>query len=282
MTTVGFLGPGVMGSPMVRALVAAGYRVTVWARRPGAAEIAGAHAVARPSDAAEADLVIGCLLDDTVVREVYAGIGPRAGQVFVEHGTYSPATARELAERFAGRRAAFLDAPVTGGPEGAAAATLTTMVGGDRPAFDRARDALSCYSASITHVGASGAGLELKLVNQLLVSVHLLAAAEAAAVLERIDLDPIVAATVLGGGWADSAMLRRTLAALAEGDTRGRGATIGGLVEVQLLVAQCLASAGVGGRLLPVAREAFAEAMAAGLGDSDPAALVELYRGGGR
>jgi 3-hydroxyisobutyrate dehydrogenase len=278
---VGFLGFGAMGSRIVHRLLDSGRSVSGWSRTDGkVAAVSGV--VASPSAAATAarcDVVISCLLDDKAVDEVYTPLldTARPGQIFVEHGTFSPALARRLSARAARRGAHFVDAPVTGGPEGAANGKLVTMVGASTDVFDRILDVVSAYSRDVVLVGPSGRGLELKVVNQLLVTVHMAAAAEAAALLSAMDIDVDSAQRVLDGGWGASAMVARELPRAVAGDFANVGASIGGLIEVQRLISESYASAGIEPRLLPVVRGLFAEAVESGWGALDPAALVQLY-----
>jgi len=283
---IGFLGPGAMGAGMVARLLDAGYEVNVWARNP--AKLAaltgrGARPAADPAELVRrCDVVLGCLLDTAVVREVYLGIGgaaaaARPGQLFVEHATFDPALAVELAGALAEQGAGFLDAPVSGGPGGAAAGTLVSMVGGEAAVLAQARDVLGTYCARIRHAGATGNGLRLKLVNQLLVCAHAVAAAEASALVLRSGIDPTVAHEALMGGWAASTMLDQQLPKACAGDFDGQGAFIGGMIEVQRLVAGFIDGAGIDSALLGPVREVFEASVEAGRGDQALAAMVTHY-----
>lgn len=287
MSTVGFVGVGAMGSRMVGRLLDHGHRVVAWARTPARlADLAerGLELADSPRAVAErTDVVLGCLLDDEAITRVYLGgdgllAAARPGHLFVEHGTFSAALARRLAERAALAGASFVDAPVTGGPEGAAAGTLVAMAGGDPVALADRAELFAAYLASIRVVGPAGAGVALKLVNQLLVAVHMTAAAEAAVLLERSGIALDDAYAVLTAGWAGSTMLERELPRAMRGDFGESAATIGGLAPVLDLVARALDDAGVASVLLPPVRARFGEAVAGGLGGADPAALVTLYR----
>ncbi|MHA6764272.1 NAD(P)-dependent oxidoreductase [Streptacidiphilus sp. PAMC 29251] len=281
--TVAFLGLGAMGAPMAARLLEAGHRVVVWNRTAARAEplrAAGARVAATPAEAARAaDLVLGCLLDGAAVEQTYLGPdgaaeAARPGLVFVEHGTFAPSLARGIGAQLALRGARFLDAPVTGGPEGAAAGTLTTMVGGPAAALAEVAPVVSGYAARIRHVGGQGAGLELKLVNQMLVSCHVAAAAEAVALLRGREVDLEVAREVLGSGWAASAMLDRTLTRLTQDLPGPSGATLAGLIEPQRLAAELAIQAGVPLALLPEAQSLFARARDLGLGGNDLSGLA--------
>ena len=282
---IGFVGLGAMGSRMVRRLLDRGHAIVAFNRTPGnARELtkAGVLLVDSPREVAErATTVLGCLLDGAAVADVYRGpdglLGAaRAGQLFVEHGTFSAALAQQLHEEAAARGALFVDAPVTGGPEGAAAGTLAAMAGGGREQLDERAELFADYLASIAVVGPIGAGLRLKFVNQLLVAVHVTAAAEAAALLAHSGIALDDALPVLSSGWAASAMLDRELPRAMRRDFAAHGATIEGLVPVLELVAQALDEAGLESQLLPSVRRLLDEAVAAGFAKSDPAALVAL------
>jgi 3-hydroxyisobutyrate dehydrogenase-like beta-hydroxyacid dehydrogenase len=274
-----------MGTVMARRLLDAGHQMVVHNRtRARAAELErrGAAWADTPADlAARCPVVLGCLLDTTAVEQVYAGpdgllAGAAPGSTLVEHGTFDATVARRLGELAAGCGCAFVDAPVTGGPEGVQEGTLAVMAGGDATAIERIAPVVASYCASLTHVGGTGAGLQLKLVNQLLVSVHLAAAGEAVALLERLGIDLQLGGSVLTRGWAASAMLERTFALLNDGRLSGTGATIAGMVEVQALVAALAASEGAVAPVFAAAREVFGRAVAAGGGDADPAALARV------
>jgi 3-hydroxyisobutyrate dehydrogenase-like beta-hydroxyacid dehydrogenase len=284
---VGFVGLGTMGGRMAARLLAAGHPVVAHTRTPAHGRplaALGAELVASPAAVAErCDVVLGCLLDSAVVEHVHLGPSgllsvARRGQVFAEHGTFAPALARRLAAVAAERGATFLDAPVTGGPEGAAAGSLVCMVGGEAAAVERAAPAVGAFAREVVRVGPSGAGLELKLVNQLLVAVHAVAAAEAAALLQRLDVPWPVAERVLTSGWASSAVLARSLPRVAASDYAGSGAPIGLLLEVLPLVAAVCQERGVDAELFRYAHETLARATDAGLGELDIAGLVGAVR----
>ncbi len=278
---VGVVGLGAMGGRMAERLVDAGFDVVVHNRtRERESELVrrGATPAASPREvAATADVVVGCLLDDDAVWQVYLGaegmIGTaRQGQVFIEHATFSPSLAREVEAALAGCGATFLDAPVSGGPEGALNGTLTAMVGG-RDQCATATEVMRAYSSRVVHVGPAGAGLELKLVNQLLVSCHAAAAAEAEELLSRMEIPLDVAATVLNVSWASSAMLSRMFDRRHAGADAPSQATVGGLEAPQRLVRELLASHDLAPVVSSAALDVFASARALGRGRHD---LTEL------
>ena len=209
--TVGFIGLGVMGAPMARNLLAAGYDVVAWNRSAGPLEelaAAGARAADGPGAVAlEADVVISIVKDDGAVREVLGGpegaIGAaRAGSLVIDMSTVSPALARELAEEAAAREVGFLDAPVSGGDVGARDGTLSIMVGGEAAEVERARPVFEVLGSRVTHVGAAGAGQVAKACNQVLVAVIFGGLAEALVLGSKLGVDPAAILDAVGGGMA--------------------------------------------------------------------------------
>jgi 3-hydroxyisobutyrate dehydrogenase-like beta-hydroxyacid dehydrogenase len=280
---VGFMGLGTMGSAMALRLIRHGYHVTVFNRTRARTEPLARAGATVAADLAEltrnSDVIGSCLRDGPAVKAVYTGSEGllshgRAGQVIFEHGTFAPQVAREIAIAAARIGAQFLDIPVTGGPERAASGQLTAMAGGQAETLNSIRPVLAAYTANVAHLGAVGRGLELKLVNQLLVSVHMAAAGEAVRLIDALLLDRETSRTVLGQGWAQSTMLDRTFEQLAVGGLHNTGATIEGLIEVQQLVADALRGAGAPGSIFEAARQRFVELGAHGYGESDPAVLA--------
>ena len=282
--TVGFVGLGAMGSRMAARLLAAGFELVVWNRTPERSDALrdlGAEVVSGPAEVAErAGVVCGCLLDGAAVEQVYGSAqgliaNSRGGQIYVEHGTFAPQLARDLAGRLEQRGATFLDAPVTGGPEAASAGQLTVMVGGAAGcAVADMRDVFEAYAGRVRHIGPSGSGLQLKLVNQLLVTCHVAAAAEASAMIRRLNLSLAASAEVLNAGWGASAMLARGLQRLQAGDLGVSEATIGGLIEPQRLLRDLAQEAGVPLPTTSAAARMFREACDSGNGSLDLAAMV--------
>src|SRR5437660_7919667 len=187
---VGFIGIGVMGKPMCLNLRKAGFPLTIYARRPEAARAvvdAGAVLVDSSRAVAEAsDVVITMLTSSPDVEEVVLGPhgvleGAHEGMAVVDMSTIAPATSRRVAAACAERGVAFLDAPVSGGSQGAEAGTLTIMVGGDAATFERLRPVFAAMGTTenILHVGPVGAGEVVKLVNQHLCGVIAAASLEA-------------------------------------------------------------------------------------------------------
>lgn len=212
---VGFIGLGMMGTPMARNVVTRGYPVTVWARRADAMSplvSAGAAAGDSAADvAARSDVIVTMVTDTTAVTDVVLGEhgiarGARTGSVVIDHSTIDPDGTRRIASELHARGIEMLDAPVSGGSIAAEAGTLVTMVGGSKAALERVTPVLSCYAKSIVHIGPSGAGQVAKACNQICVIVNQLGAAEAMLLAERAGVDPRAVKDALMAGFAASRM----------------------------------------------------------------------------
>ncbi|MDQ6900814.1 MAG: NAD(P)-dependent oxidoreductase [Candidatus Dormibacteraeota bacterium] len=278
---VGFIGLGKMGQPMVRRLLAAGHRVAVHNRsRPAVEELAAEKAVAADSArqvAARAELVLTALPTPEAVESVYGELAAaaRPGQLFADHSTVSPDASRRCAELLAAKQAGFLDAPVSGGPDGAAAGTLTVMAGGSEFAFQRALPAFGAYGRNIRLCGPVGAGQAVKLVNQLLCGVHSAAAAEAAVFGARLGIDADLLLEMLGTSFGSSRMLTRNVPRFISRDFSG-ATSVKLLVKDLGLIAAEARGAGLTLQLGEVTERLFQAAAAAGLEDEDIASLVKL------
>ena len=203
---IGFIGLGNQGAPIAHRMLQGGADLTVWARRPAALEpfvAAGATAAETPAAlAARCDVVGVCVVADDDVRQVVAGenglIGAmRPGGVIAIHATVAPETvvALEALARAAGVH--LLDAPVSGGPQGAREGTMTVMVGGSPEALEIARPALALFASAIPHLGPVGSGQVLKLLNNNLCYANAAMAASALEVAEALGVDPRRAADVM-------------------------------------------------------------------------------------
>lgn len=279
---VGFIGLGNMGRPMVRRLLKAGYSVVVHSRSPGPAqELAreGAVPAFSPQEvAASCDTVLTCVTLPSDTDAVY--LGPRGlipharpGHLFIEHSTIGPQQARRLYNEAKVKSASFLDAPVSGGVQGATEGTLAIMVGGEQEAFDRAKPVLNVLGKYVRLAGPSGAGAVVKLVNQMLVAINLAGAVEGLVLATRAGVDPTVTMEVLKNSTGSSATLLSAGSRMLERDFAPRFA-LKLLLKDMRLVAEVGNEAGV--RLLAgaLAREFVAEGCAAGYGEQDIAAVV--------
>jgi 3-hydroxyisobutyrate dehydrogenase len=206
MLRVGLIGLGAMGLPMGRNVLKAGFPLAVWARRPESAEAIvaeGAEWVSSAASlAAEVDVLLLVVTNSPDVEELVLGAGvlqgARPGTVIVDHSTIAPDVSRRLAEECAQREVAFLDAPVSGGTMGAEAGTLTVMVGGEGEALERVRPVLEAVGGTIFHVGPSGSGEVVKLVNNMLVGAIAAATAEALVLGARGGIPVEIMAQVVG------------------------------------------------------------------------------------
>lgn len=212
---VGFIGLGIMGRGMTRNLLKAGFEVTVWNRTASRMEelaAEGAKPSASPADlASKCDLMITCVSDTPDVEQVILGEqgvihGAKAGSLVIDMSTISPQATREIATQLKAKGVHMLDAPISGGSEGAARGTLSIMVGGEAAQVERAMPYFQAMGKTITHMGEIGAGQLTKLVNQILVVVNMLAAAEALVFAEAGGLDLKKTIEALAGGAAGSWM----------------------------------------------------------------------------
>jgi 3-hydroxyisobutyrate dehydrogenase len=212
-TRVGFIGLGIMGKPMVKNLLKAGFPVTVYNRtRARAEELAtlGAQVADSPrAAAAQSDITITMVSDSPDVRAVILGDqgaieGARPGSIVIDMSTISPQVTREIAEELRAKNVQMLDAPVSGGEKGAIDGTLSIMVGGDADALERARPVLSAVGKTITHIGPNGMGQVCKLANQVAVGIQNLAMSEALLFAARAGADPAKVLQALQGGAANT------------------------------------------------------------------------------
>jgi len=226
---VGFIGLGLMGRPMARRLLAAGYGLTVHNRSRGPVEelaSMGAVPAGSPREVAErSEVVILMLPDSAEVEQVVLGKdglieGLRAGSVVVDCSTVSPETEVRIAAKLKEIGVDYLDAPVTGSTPAAEGGTLTFMVGGERAAFERVLPILRHLGSRIEHMGPVGHGQLTKLCNQIAVAGNLLAAAEAVLFAKRVGLDPKRVIEVIGAGAASSWQLVNLGPKMVERDFR--------------------------------------------------------------
>jgi 2-hydroxy-3-oxopropionate reductase len=213
---VGFIGLGIMGMPMARNLMEAGYELTVHNRSPEKAEELGkegAAVAATPREVAQnSDVVITMLPDSPQVREVVAGEdgvleGISEGALLIDMSTISPVVTEELAEALKEKGASMLDAPVSGGDVGAIEGTLSIMVGGEEADFQRAKPLFEAMGKTITHVGPTGAGQVTKAANQVVVALTIEAVSEALVLGSAGGVSPEKILDVLSGGLASNKVM---------------------------------------------------------------------------
>ena len=218
MTTVAFIGLGIMGGPMAANLVKAGFEVTGYNRSPAPIEKlvdAGGRGAGSVAEAVrDADVIVTMVPDSPDVEAVATGedgifAHAREGALYVDMSTIRPDVAVRVAE--AGRAAGVrvVDAPVSGGEAGAVEGSLSIMVGGEAGDFEAARPVLEAVGKTIVHVGPAGSGQTVKAANQLIVAGNIELLAEAVVFLEAYGVDTTAALEVLGGGLAGSTVLQR-------------------------------------------------------------------------
>ena len=226
---IGFIGLGIMGRPMARNLMKAGFPLTVWNRsRPGIDELVseGAAEGGSPADVARrSDVVITIVGDSPDVEEVALGTngiieGAHPGLVHIDMTTMSPQVTRRIAGRLAEAGAEMLDAPVSGGQQGAIEGTLSIMVGGKAETLERCRPVLAAMGGKIVYCGPAGAGQTVKLCNQIAVALTNLGACEALVFAARSGIDPRVMIEAVSAGAGDSWQLRNLAPRIVERDFR--------------------------------------------------------------
>jgi len=283
---IAFLGLGLMGSGMAGRLVAGGFPVTVFNRNPEktvALAAAGATVAGSPREAAAAaDVIISMVADDAAARSLWLGetgalAGARPGTVGIECSTITPGWVRELAAAAQARGCDLLDAPVTGSRTHAAAGELTFLVGGEAATLERVRPVLAVMSKAIIHLGPSGSGAMIKLINNFVCGAQVAALAEALTMIERSGLDRARALEVLTGGAPGSPLVKMVAGRMTAPDYTPN-------FHLQLM-AKDLRYAIAEGRGLGVtlatgtaALGQFENGIAAGLGASDIAAVIEPMR----
>ncbi len=216
MAQIGFIGLGIMGAPMARNLIRAGYALVVHSRSRPPIEVLtaeGAAAGGSPRGVAErVETVITMLPDSPDVREVVLGRdgvleGLRPGSILVDMSTISPLVTKEIAAAVEARGAAMIDAPVSGGEKGAIEATLSIMVGGPQAVVAKVRPIFEALGKNIVRIGEVGAGQVAKACNQIVVAVTIQAISEALTLARKAGVDPARVREALLGGFAQSRIL---------------------------------------------------------------------------
>jgi 3-hydroxyisobutyrate dehydrogenase-like beta-hydroxyacid dehydrogenase len=289
MTSVGFLGLGIMGSRMAANLQREGFAVTAWTRTAGkaqawAGEHEGARAAATPAAAAaDADIVISMVVDGAQVETILLGeSGAVAGApeqtLFIDMSTIAPADARAIGAELAQRGHAFVDAPVTGSSPKAQSGTLTIMAGGDEAAFARARPAFAAMGETIVHVGELGHGQTIKLINNAVSAANAATLAQALVMGAGTGVDLGALIEILGAGSGNSAMVALKAEPMRRHDYDTRFKTDHMLKDVRLCLEEAQA-AGVPFPAANAARDALVAAVGRGYGEADFASIVEAFEG---
>lgn len=283
---IAFLGLGIMGSGMARRLLVNGFPLTVFNRnadksKPFAAE--GARVASSPREAAaQADIVISMVADDVAARSLWLGengalAAARPGAVCIECSTVTVKWARELAAAAAREKCEFLDAPVTGSKNQSAAGELNFLVGGDAASLEKVRPVFAAMGKAVVHLGPTGSGAMVKLINNFVCGVQIASLAEALAMIERGGLDRAKAMEVLTSGAPGGPLVKAVSARMTTPDftpnfllrlmAKDLGYAIqeGEKLSVKLVTAKA-------------ALDDFQKAIAAGHGEKDIAAVVEPFR----
>jgi len=283
---VGFVGLGTMGEPMAANLLKAGFQVTVVAHRQrapverlvaqGASEAPCVAEMART-----VQVIVTCVSDDAAVEEVLTGKGgvlegAHRGLIVVDTSTISPLTSQRLAEELAIHGVTLLDAPISGGQNGAIAGTLAIMVGGPRKAYDLVLPVLEAMGKSITYVGANGSALAVKLANNLIVAATQVAISEALTMVAKAGVDPGLAHSILTNATAGSRQLDGAKSSLLAGNLQP-GFKLS-LMRKDMGLALDLAKAlGVPAFSTSLSHQLYTLAMGLGKGDLTAIGIAELY-----
>ncbi len=284
---VGFIGLGIMGKPMARNLMKAGFPLTIYARHPekvqdvvgsGAVLVASSRAVAEASD-----VVITMLPNSPEVEEVVLGDtgvleGARPGLIVVDMSTIAPEASRTLATRCAERGVAFLDAPVSGGSVGAEAGTLSIMVGGDAQAFEQCRAVFEAMGSKdkIFYVGPSGSGEVVKIANNLLCGAISAATAEALVLGVKAGVSTELLAKIIGASSGASAQLSNVFPIRVFNGSFQPGFMTDLLYKDLGLALDLGAQTGVPTEFAALSRDWFERAREAGFGREDYTAVIKL------
>lgn len=284
---IGFIGLGAMGRPMA-ANLAAVRPTSVWNRTTSVAhEHAARHgttAVDDVTDLADVEVVATCLPTTAEVVDVAGTLAPHldAGTVWIDHTSGDPAASRELTADLAGRGIAYLDAPVSGGTDGAEAGTLTVMVGGDAEVLDDVRWALEAVAGRIVHLGPIGSGHAVKAVSNALLATSLWAASEGLVALVAQGVDPSAALEAFNGSAGRSNATERLFPERVVTREFPPTFALGLLAKDVRLAGQVLETGGVDGAVVDLVRgltDAAASALGAEVDHTELARIVEAARG---
>jgi 2-hydroxy-3-oxopropionate reductase len=223
---IGFIGLGIMGRPMARNLLKAGYALTVYdkfAPMDDLVALGAKAAVSNKEVAANSEVIITMLPNSPQVRDAVLGKegvldGAKSGTILVDMSSIAPAAAQEICAALKGKGIVMLDAPVSGGEPKAIEGTLAIMVGGDADAFESVRPILEKMGSSAVHVGAIGAGNVTKLANQIIVALNIAAVSEAFVLATKAGVDPQAVFNAIKGGLAGSTVMNAKVPMILDGN----------------------------------------------------------------
>ena len=280
---IGYIGVGRMGLPMAERLIAAGHSLTVFNRSQAAVQTLvakGAKPGASPEDVArQVDVLFTCLLTPAQCEEIFLGEqgaihGARAGQVFVDMATIDPMTTRRIAGALAEKGVALVDAPISGGPKGAAEGTLSIMAGGDAAAFEKVRPLFATLGKKIFHMGPVGCGVSAKICNQILTGTTHALVAEAMVLGTKLGLDPRRLFEVLKVSSGQSNSLERAVPNYILPRNFEAAYSVEGIIKDLESAIQAAKASGVRLLLPTIAQQMYQEARGLGHGQKDVAAVV--------
>jgi 3-hydroxyisobutyrate dehydrogenase len=284
---VTLFGLGIMGSGIAGNLLKHGFDLTIYNRTREKAEAfahQGAKAAGTPREAAQnADMIISIVGDDQASRDVWlddnGGLaGLRAGAVVVESSTISPEWVRELAQLVQERGGAFLDSPVAGSKQAAADGKLVLLIGGDTDVIQKVQPVFEAISQRQAHLGPVGSGATWKLINNMMVAVHVAAVAEAIAISEAAGLDLKQVQSLIENGAANSSIVKGKLPFMLERNYDDPSFALKWMRKDASYATQLAAAYGIDAATADAAAKLFESAEAQGLGDQDFAAVVEVLR----
>jgi 2-hydroxy-3-oxopropionate reductase len=223
---IGFIGLGIMGCPMAKNLIKAGYKLNVWvsSKRFGEISSLGAEGASSYKEiAAKSDIIITMLPNSPHVKEAVLGgggivEGAKAGSIMVDMSSIAPSASQEIGAALKVKGVDFLDAPVSGGEPKAIDGTLAIMVGGEKAAFDKVKPVLEKMGSSVTLVGNIGSGNVAKLANQIIVALNIAAVSEAFTLATKAGVDPQSVFDAITGGLAGSAVMNAKVPMMLDGN----------------------------------------------------------------
>lgn len=226
MEKIGFIGLGIMGRPMAKNLIKAGYKLVVYDKFAKLDDVValGAEGAASNKELAEkSDVIITMLPNSPHVQEAVCGAngileGVKSGAIVVDMSSIAPAASQEVGAALKAKGAAFLDAPVSGGEPKAIDGTLAIMVGGDKAVFDKVKPILEKMGSSVTLVGAIGSGNVTKLANQIIVALNIAAVSEAFVLATKAGVDPQAVFDAIKGGLAGSTVMNAKVPMILDGN----------------------------------------------------------------
>lgn len=278
--TIGVIGLGLMGTALTERLLGHGYRVRVWNRtRDKAAPLLARGAAWSGNPLADCERVILSLYTTEVVEQVLAQLdaGLHAGHILLDTTTGEPEQTAALGARLAARGVRYLDAPISGSSEQTRRGEATVIVGGDRATFEACTDLWRVMGARVFHVGPCGSAAKMKLITNLVLGLNRAALAEGLAFAEAIGVSPAAALEVMIGSNAYSKAMEVKGRKLVERDFTVQAKLSQHLKDVRLMQ-QAATAAGMGLPLADTHRRLMEQAEAAGLGELDNSAIIEVLR----